>query len=197
MKPSPLFRDPVHDGAADPVIIYSPHERAWLIFYTNRRADVEEEGFSWVHGTDIGIASSSDGGRSWHYRGIARGLEIEEGLNTFWAPEILFADGLYHMYVSYVRGTPATWDFPRRILHYTSADLGGWTFRTALDLSSDRVIDACVHRLPGGRWRMWYKDEVDGSFIHAADSEDLYRWEPVGAVLRDRPQEGPNVFSWK
>jgi hypothetical protein len=28
-------------------------------------------GVAWVHGTDIGIASSADGGKSWQYRGIA------------------------------------------------------------------------------------------------------------------------------
>ncbi len=32
----PLFRDPVFDGAADPVVIWNRQERTWFLFYTNR-----------------------------------------------------------------------------------------------------------------------------------------------------------------
>ncbi|WP_243644418.1 hypothetical protein [Sphingomonas sp. PP-CE-1A-559] len=34
----PLFRDPVHDGAADPSTVYDAARREWVMFYTNRRA---------------------------------------------------------------------------------------------------------------------------------------------------------------
>ncbi len=55
----PLFRDPVHDGAADPVLCWSRDEKKWFMFYTNRRANVPNtKGVSWVHGTKIGIAES-------------------------------------------------------------------------------------------------------------------------------------------
>lgn len=37
---APLFRDPIHDGAADPMVIYNEQEKAWYMFYTNRRANV-------------------------------------------------------------------------------------------------------------------------------------------------------------
>ena len=37
---APLFRDPIHDGAADPTVIWNPHEKAWWLLYTNRRANV-------------------------------------------------------------------------------------------------------------------------------------------------------------
>ncbi|BDZ41373.1 hypothetical protein GCM10025865_06720 [Paraoerskovia sediminicola] len=47
--------------------------------------------------------------------------------------------------------------------------------------------------MPGG-WRLWYKDEADGSTTWAADSPDLYRWDVVGRVIGGRPHEGPNVF---
>ena len=62
----PLFRDPVHDGAADPVVVWNPHEKKWFMFYTNRRANVPADqtpGVTWVHGTRIGIAESSDAAR--------------------------------------------------------------------------------------------------------------------------------------
>ena len=67
--PAPLFRDPIYDGAADPCAIWNRQERAWWIVYTSRRANVDVPGVAYCHGTDIGIASSSDGGRSWRYRG--------------------------------------------------------------------------------------------------------------------------------
>jgi len=66
-----------------------------------------------------------------------------------------------------------------------------------LALSSDRVIDACVHRLPNGRWRMWYKDERHGQHTYAADSHDLFHWGVVGPVITDNEHEGPNVFQWR
>jgi hypothetical protein len=65
----PLFRDPVHDGAADPVVIWNKPGQKWFMYYTNRRANLEEpEGVDWVHGTRIGIAESNDGGATWQYR---------------------------------------------------------------------------------------------------------------------------------
>lgn len=194
---APLFRDPIHDGAADPTVIWNREAKEWWILYTNRRANTDGPKFAWVHGTDIGIASSSDGGAHWNHRGTVQGLEIERGRNTFWAPEVIWHDGLYHMYVSYIQGVPHDWKGHRRsILHYTSANLWDWTYQSRLTLSSDYVIDACVHRMPDGRWRMWYKDEAAGSHTYAADSGDLYRWEPAGPVLTGFGHEGPNVFYW-
>ena len=82
--PAPLFRDPIYDGAADPTLIWNRQEKSWWLLYTNRRANVECLGVAWVHGTDIGIASSLDQGHSWHYRGVLEGLEFTRGRNTFW-----------------------------------------------------------------------------------------------------------------
>jgi len=194
---APLFRDPIHDGAADPTIIWNREEKSWWILYTNRRANVDGRGVAWVHGTDIGIASSTDGGQSWLYRGILNGLEFERGRNTFWAPEVLWCEGLYHMYVSYVRGVPYDWSGDRRIVHMTSNNLWDWRLERVLTLSSSRVIDACVARLPHGVWRMWYKDEANESHSYAADSPDLYHWTVVGPVITDCAHEGPNVFQFQ
>ena len=194
--PAPLFRDPIYDGAADPTIIWNRAEKTWWILYTNRRATAEGVGVAWVHGTDIGVASSA-GGADWLYRGTLRGLEFEPGRNTFWAPEVLWHEGLYHMYVSYVRGVPTSWNYGRTIVHMTSVNLWDWQFQAVLPLSSERVIDACVFRLPDGRWRMWYKDEVNQAFTYSADSPDLYHWSAGGPVISDCAHEGPNVFQWR
>jgi hypothetical protein len=196
---APLYRDPVFDGAADPSLVWNDRERAWWMFYTNRRANARDaqDGVRWCHGTDIGIASSADGGRTWTYRGTARGLAFEPGRNTFWAPCLLEHGRVFHMFLAYVRGVPADWSGARRIVHYTSRDLLNWTFEGVLALSSERVIDAFVHPRPEGGWRMWYKDEADGSHVYAADSEDLYGWTVRGPVLTGAAQEGPAVFFWK
>jgi alpha-galactosidase len=196
--PAPLFRDPVYDGAADPSLIWNEEERGWWVLYTNRRANAPDaqDGVRWCHGTDIGIASSPDG-RTWTYRGTARGLEFEPGRNTFWAPCLVEHGRLYHMFVAYVRGVPADWSGERHIVHYTSPNLVNWTFQAVLPLSSANVIDAFVYAKPKGGWRMWYKDEAHGSHIFAADSEDLFRWTVTGPVVTSAAQEGPAVFWWR
>ncbi|MFD7508569.1 glycosyl hydrolase [Streptomyces sp. NPDC059853] len=194
-----LFRDPVHDGATDPTLIRHRATGDWWMFYTARRAGHEGAGVEWVHGTDIGIAVSTDDGAHWEYRGLARGLDHEAGRNTYWAPEVIWHDGRYHMYVTYLRGVRADWSGPRHILHYTSADLEHWDFVSVLPLPGDKAIDACVWPLPaeaGGGWRMWFKDEADGSTIHAADSPDLFSWRPIGRALEgDQAHEGPTVLA--
>ena len=72
LAPKPLFRDPLYDGAADPVVVWNKQEKKWFMFYTNRRAtDTTATGVTWVHGTRIGIAESEDGGATWRYRDTA------------------------------------------------------------------------------------------------------------------------------
>lgn len=93
----PLFRDPVHDGATDPAVIWNRHAGECWMFYTSRRADAPPmNDVSRVHGIDIGIASSADGGATWLYRGIAEGLDIEPGRHTYWTPEIVDGGTEYH-----------------------------------------------------------------------------------------------------
>jgi len=193
----PLFRDPVYDGAADPVVCWNRAERKWFMFYTNRRANVPNTpGVSWVHGTPIGIAESSDGGATWKYRGTAD-IVYGKGDYSYWAPEILYHDGTYHMFLSFVPGMHTDWSGTRDILHLTSADLLKWKYVSTLKLSSNKVIDACVIRLPDGTWRIWYNNETDHKSIYYADSRDLYTWQDRGKAIGDQPGEGPNVFRWK
>jgi hypothetical protein len=196
VAPVPLYRDPIHDGATDPAVVYHRQRGEWWMFYTARRADAPGPGVAWVHGSDIGIATSADGGATWLYRGTARGLAFEPGRNTYWAPEVTWAEGRYHMFVSYVRGVPDRWKgHDRRILHYSSDDLGDWELHGPCDLGSPRVIDAAVYPLPGGGYRMWFKDEHHGSHTYRADSPDLETWSPARPVITDHEHEGPNVFA--
>jgi hypothetical protein len=199
----PLFRDPIYDGAADPIVVWNAQAERWWMFYTNRRANVPGlSGVAWVHGSPIGIAESTDG-VLWSYVGLAD-ISVPEQVGgtqpTLWAPEIVTADdGTHHMFLTIVPGIFETWQHPRRIVHLTSTDLKSWTYRSALALASDRVIDAGVYRLPNGTWRMWYNNERDRKSIYHADSADLFTWRDLGKTsgVGERPGEGPFVFAWK
>ncbi len=193
----PLFRDPIYDGAADPVVIWNHQENKWFMFYTNRRASAEGlNGVTWVHDTRIGIAESSDGGKTWQYRDTCD-IQYRFDGYTHWAPEVYENEGLYHMYLTYVPGIFEDWNHPRNIIHLTSEDLIKWKFESTLPLANNKVIDACVHQLPDGGWRLWYNNERDRKSIYFADSKDLYHWEDKGKAIGDQRGEGPKVFRWK
>ena len=116
MIPAPLFRDPIYDGAADPMVIRKESDGLFYMFYTQRRANQLVAGVSYCYGSRIGVAESENG-RDWYYRG-ALDLEFEFGQNTFWAPEVLWANGRYHMFVSYITGVPDSWRGSRDILQH-------------------------------------------------------------------------------
>lgn len=195
--PAPLYRDPVYDGAADPVMVYNKQKKEWWMFYTQRRANVQSANVAFCYGTDIGIATSNDHGQTWVYKGAPQ-LEFEEGRNTFWAPDIFFDKGLYHMFVVYIKGVRNDWGGKARITHYTSKDLWKWTHETDLKLSSDNVIDPTFLKLPDGKWHIWYKDGTKGSITMTGESGNLKDW-----LLSDKPaiggqpHEGPKIFYFK
>lgn len=202
VAPQPLFRDPVFDGAADPVVIWNAERGRWWMFYTNRRATASGlSGVAWVHGTRIGIAESADGGVNWKYLGEAA-VELPESVAgaepTHWAPDVIMGpEGRYHMFLTVVPGVFENWNHPRRIVHLRSKDLRNWQYFKTLELASDRVIDASLLQLPDGSWRMWYNDERTGKSIWYADSPDLETWRDGEKIVGDRPGEGPKVFRWK
>ena len=200
--PKPLYRDPVYDGAADPAVIWNPQIQRWWMFYTNRRAKVPGlSGVAWVHGTRIGIAESTDRGRTWQHVGTAEidlPPEIGGAEPTHWAPEVFTApDGIHHMLLTVVPGIFENWNHPRTIVHLTSRDLRKWSAPRPLKLASDRVIDACILRLSDGSWRLWYNNERDNKSIYFADSPDLLEWKERGKAVGDQAGEGPKVFRWR
>jgi len=197
----PLLRDPVFDGAADPVLVYNPARGRWWMFYTNRRATAQGlPGVAWVHGTRIGIAESPDGGASWQYLGTAD-IELPPTMGgpdaTHWAPDIVRADdGTYHMFLTVVPGVFEDWKHPRLIVHLDSRDLRTWRNARVVPLVNEKVIDASLARLPDGGWRLWYNNELDGKKTWYADSPDLEQWIDRGRAL-DQRGEGPKVFRWR
>ncbi len=194
MPDDALFHDPVHDGATDPTVIRHRDTGEWWMFYTQRRATVDEPGVAWVHGSRIGVARSADA-LDWRYAGTVAGLRLGTGDETHWAPEVIDDGERYRMYLTVIDGIPDRWEgHARRIVEYVSDDLEQWRVVGEIPLSSDRVIDACVAHCPDGRWRLWYKDEADDSTTWVAVSDDLTSWRVEGRAIGGRPHEGPNVF---
>ena len=192
-----VFRDPVFDGAADPVVIWNRQERIWFLFYTDRRAsETDLPGVSWVYGSLIGIAESRDGGAIWRYHGTAQ-INHGDGEPTYWAPNVLYHNGSYHMFLTFVPEVRTDWSGTRSIVHLSSSALLQWDYHSTLSLASDKVIDASVLRLPNGSWRLYYNNEVDGKSIYYADSPDLFSWQDGGKLVSDRSGEGPKVFFWQ
>jgi beta-xylosidase len=104
----------VHDGAADPVVVWNRARKSWWMLYTNRRAGLADgKGVDWVHGTHIGIAESKDGGAHWSYVSEADIKLLDEygGKDaTLWAPEIIDTHGTYHMFLTVVPGIFSDWN---------------------------------------------------------------------------------------
>lgn len=201
-----LYRDPIYDGATDPLVVIDD-AGDWWMFYTQRRATHPDPGpgVSWVHGSRIGVARSADG-VEWAYAGVLE--PDEEGLvlsaappprtasETHWAPEVVNDGTGWRMYLTEINGIPDRWPgFARSIVEYRSDDLRHWRRHGPLALSSDRVIDAAVARTPDGRWRLWYKDEAADSVTMVAASEDLDDWVADGVAIGGRPHEGPSAFA--
>ncbi len=192
--PAPLYRDPVTDGAADPCLVFNREAGEWWMLYTQRRANTESADVAYCYGNPIAIASSDDGGVTWVYRGKLD-LDFEPGHNTFWAPDVVWHDGKYHLFVSYIRGVRNHWGGKATMMHYTSPDLWNWTFEGPCELPKEDVIDATLIRKPDGEWRMWYKWDSKSLY---ADSPDLHSWHGTDkAAVSDKPHEGAKAFRFK
>src|ERR1035438_7421125 len=69
VAPRPLYRDPPFDAPTDPVLCFNAEKNKWFMYYTARRANAADTpGVTWVHGSNIGMAESADGGVTWTYR---------------------------------------------------------------------------------------------------------------------------------
>ena len=196
--PAPLFRDPVFDGAADPSVVWHAGEKAWYVFYTQRRAKFEEKvAGSWFMDTKIGIAKSTDHGRTWTYAGTAQGLSRGLKEETFWAPHVFEDKGTYHMFVTFIPKVIKSAKGQPVISHYTSKDLLTWKYSDTVDVKSDDVIDPAVVKLRDGRWLMVFRDCRRQNRTAMVVSKDLKNWERLEELTGDCHHEAPVAFFWK
>ncbi|MCH5597140.1 glycoside hydrolase family protein [Niabella ginsengisoli] len=192
--PAPLFRDPITDGAADPVMIYNEEEKSWWMLYTQRRANLELPDVAFCYGNPIAIASTDDHGKTWIYRGTLD-LAIDPGLNTFWAPDIVYDNGVYHLFVTYIKGVRNHWGGESRLAYYTSKNMWDWKFEQFVNVGMKNIIDGCIVKKPDGGWRMWFKGH--DALTYASDSKDLKNWKMFDEpVITGDKHEGPNVFEF-
>ena len=210
IAPAPLFKCPVGDAPANPRVIWNRVEKCWFMFFQQRdKNSVLQDYFnatSFTFGSDIGIASSKDNGQTWIYRGVAEGLSIEPGRNSWLMPEVVYNEdeGLYHLFCGYYQGFPAVEDFvdadPSYAMHYTSKDLWHWEFYGYITAVTDergnnRISYPCVYRMPNGKWRMFFMHYGTGA-LHYLESDDLYTWNKNVKIMdgKNVAQTNPNVF---
>ena len=197
----PLYRDPVYDGAADPVVIWNPLEEKWWMFYTNRRAtETHLPGVSWVFKTAIGIAESDDG-VNWTYVGTANFPNLPDNVGgndaTLWAPDIVRGDdGTWTMTLSIQEGVATRWGVVPGGLHtFTSDNLRDWKHTKHFSFPG---YDTEVFRMPDQTWRMYYKDPTHGaSTFKYVESRDLREWTEEPVTVMSYQSEGPTIFNWR
>ena len=143
---SPFYSDPMFGGAHDAELVWHNAEQCWWLTYLQNRYNSVPKGTGIANdittGTDLGLASTPDGGKTWIYRGVMLGLDLpanerreplppgattaEHGAATWWRPAVTTVNGVYHGFFSYWQ-QPVDWGL-WKVIHYTSDDLKTWRF---------------------------------------------------------------------
>ena len=171
---SPFYRDPLFDGAHDAELVWHEAEQCWWLTYLQNRynscAKAAGTGTGSTTGTDLGLASTPDLGRTWVYRGVMAGLDVpaadrrqpfppgattaQYGGATWWRPAVTTVRGVYHGFFSYWEQT-RDWGL-WKVVHYTSSDMQNWEFQqfvrnsTCAALGCSRLVPAHTHAQPAG-----------------------------------------------
>jgi hypothetical protein len=147
---TPFYRDPLFDGVHDAELVWHEAEQSWWLTYLQNRYNsctppgfIQATALGSTTGTDLGLASSPDGGKTWIYRGVMSGLDVpakdmrepfppgvgtaQYGGATWWRPAVTTVNGIYHGFFSYWE-QPIDWGY-WKVVHYTSTDMQNWTFR--------------------------------------------------------------------
>lgn len=217
---APLYRDPLFDGAHDPELVWNHAEQCYWLLYLQNRYNIplsDPAPLGRTSLTDIGLASTPDGGRSWVYRGVAEGLDVpasaradglppsgtqQYGGATWWRPAVTSVGGVYHAFwVMWEAsrgmkgpdgpGAYANWN----LVHYTSNNLKSWSYNQTVRTNSF-AYDSDVFRLADGRYILFSTGQtraVRGN-PKVLQSRDLYEWtECTDAGLQVNIDEGPHA----
>ena len=180
----PFYRDPLFDGAHDPEIVWNEQENCYWLLYLQNRYNIplsDPAPLGQTSLTDIGLASSPDGGRSWVYRGVAEGLDVpaskradklppsgtqQYGGATWWRPAVTRANGTYHAFWVMWEPGRGMWGPDNsanpsctkdcananwNVVHYTSDNLKQWRYNQTVRRDSF-AYDSDVFRLADGRY---------------------------------------------
>lgn len=189
---SPTYADPFYTGSCDPEIVFNPSTKEYLIFYTGRRPSL---GVAAACGTPIGVAASKNM-IDWEFRGFCKfdgkgGTKDSE--QTYWAPGIIIVKDTAHMFVTYKEDATPPWGTGGVIAHYKTPIndiINGWK-RVDVTIGEVKCLDACVIKLPNGKFRMYYVGGINNAeqkgkrTIRYAESENLYTWKVIGNVGGD------------
>ncbi len=197
---NPVITDPVWKSCKDGCLTYNPIEKNWWYFFMQIR-NGGENGVVDHYGTTVGASKSEDGGLTWNYQGTLKGLYINPGMNTVWAPDIFWDDStkMFHAYVAYIKGVHRGWGNHKSINHYTSSDIVNWEYHEEYNFS-DMNIDCTVAKLPDGKWGMWYKDETNGDITGFAIGNTFHDFQFSGFIDKNDvgrvALEGAEIFHW-
>jgi hypothetical protein len=210
--PAPLFVDPNYHGSCDPEIVYNPHDKYYYIYYTSRRATVE----NLFTATPLGIIRSKNL-QKWEFWGYCKfdGIGGSKDMPaTFWAPAITVHKNQMHMFVTWKPDTNTTqgpWGGKGSIVHYkTTLDkpIDGWQKVAQMHTDSLDALDATVYT-QNDSVHVWFKakkiNEKKNNLYHFA-SKDFKAWEAKGfsksdvfneKVTGQKFEEAPYIFKWK
>eukprot|EP01043_Picozoa_sp_COSAG02_P040668 COSAG02_NODE_3311_length_6956_cov_3.255359_3_plen_505_part_00 len=217
---TPLFADPVFDAAHDPELVWSEREQTWWVAYLQNRYNSPLSdpagGCPYCSLTDIGLASTPDSGRTWIYRGVARGLDLPAALReppvhsngtqqfggaTWYRPAILKTAKSYHGFWVYSPASPDAHSAQFKVVHYMSENLKNWSFVGIVP--GDHGYDSVVYHTQPNT-----SDDSRSRFVlmstnsprnQAFESNDLLAWRPINASNKELNRqigEGPHVMEW-
>lgn len=209
--PAPLFIDANYHGSCDPEIVYNPADHYYYIYYTSRRATIE----NLFTATPIGVIKSKNL-VNWEFAGYCKFDGVggtKDMSSTFWAPAIIADNNELHMFVTWKPDTTTAkgpWGGPAKIVHYKTAlhnPVNGWIKVADMHDSTYNSLDATVYK-KSDTVHVWFKGKKAGEkkneLFHVV-STDMKNWNAFGFSKSDvfnekatgQPfEEAPYIFQW-